>query len=233
MEDFIKNISHLLSGYNVTQKLCIYVIFATTFSVCLSSLSPVICLFVTLILSWVLVQAVHRLPYHIPEKYIFKFLDTVDKIEIIVKKIIAKKSTPPTRLKSTSLGNRDIFGAPENEARICIHYIVRDFINSWYKEYISSENQPIEEAQEILEQLTIQMFDRLRTVNVIAFVKLVIVRFQKHVSDYIKAQEHWKQQPYLRNKRKGSPSEFKKIKSLVSSFKVLFIDTSLFTFFVN
>ena len=232
MKDFIENFRQLLAGYNAIQRLGIYVVFSTSCSLCLLSYTPVVWFVIAMTLSWIFVQVVQRLPYHIPEKYIFKFLDMIDYVEDIIKRFVTKSTTVVTKHKSvraTAASNNtlrdsrfceDSFRAPENEARVCIQYIVRDFINSWYKEYISSENEPIEEAQEILEQLTIQTFDRLKKIDIIPFVKLVITRFQKHVSDYLQAQDHWKQQPYFRSKRSKNKPEFKKIKGLVHAFQV-------------
>ena len=232
MKYFIEKFRQLLAGYNAIQRLGIYAVFSTSCSLCLLSYSPVGWFVIAMALSWILGQVVQRLPSHIPEKYIFKLLDIIDYVEDIIKRFITKSTTTVTKHKSVrataALNNsltdsrfcEDFFRAPENEARVCIQYIVRDFINSWYKEYISSENEPIEEAQEILEQLTIQTFDRLKKIDIIPFVKLVITRFQKHVSDYLQAQEHWKQQPYFRSKRSKNKPEFKKIKGLVPAFQV-------------
>ena len=228
-------IKQALAQYTVTQRLGIYVIISVICALFLSSTNPVVWFFITFTVSWILVQYVYRLTYHIPEKYIFRLLDVIDEVVYLVKRYILKdhevkkaKSlsevfSPSPREDPDNLElhvHGELFNTPENEARICLQFVVRDFINSWYKEYISTENQPIEEAQELLEQLTIQTFDRLKNVDNIPFVKLVVAIFQKHIADYNHAQEYWKQQPYVRSKRNRDRPEFKRMESLVQAFKV-------------
>ena len=241
MANIMRSIKQVLVQCTVTQRLGIYVIFSVICSLFLSSTNPPVWFAITLTISWILVQYIHRLTYHISERCIFRFLDVIDEVEYVVKRYIlnyteVKKAKSISEVVSPSLTkgveneehliHGESFNTPENEARICLQFIVRDFINSWYKEYISTENQPMEEAQEILEQLTIQTFDRLKTVEIIPLVKLVITRFQKHIADYNHAQEYWKQQPYFRSKRNRDKPEFKRMDSLVQAFQVCTISSN-------
>lgn len=232
MERFARNLRRSSANFTTVQKLGICASTVALFSFFLSSFGPLVLFLVGLTGGWFLIESLSKLHCHIPEKYVFTLLEYIDEVEYVIKKFILqeanfKKSKPRSSTASTFLhldNSQDLDNlshrAPEHEAKICLQYIVRDFINSWYKEHISTENQPIEEAQEILEQITVQTIDRLRNVEALSLVKQVITRFHMHITDFQLAQEYWKQQPYFRSKRNREKPEFKKIKNLGVAFHV-------------
>ncbi len=185
---------------------------------------------------------VYKLSYHVNKFYIFKLLDLIDEVEFAIKKWLnldaklPKKLIPDVSSDANTHSNdietsedilvddatqfKDAFDSPESEARLCVQYIVRDFINSWYKEFISDENQTIEEAQEMLEQLMLQAFEQTKSVDVMQLVQSFIGIFHDHVKNFQEAERYWKQQPYYKSKRQRDKPEFKKVRDVITAFRV-------------
>ncbi len=226
MAGVIESVRRLLQDYNSVQRLCLCFVATVICSILSSSVSPVIWFLVAVAGSWTVTLSLNKLTFFIPERYVFSVFDFIDSIEYYVKRnLLHDKTVKRSNLfKDAMLTNRpedtvDIRAPPEHEARTCVLYIVRDFIKSWYAEYISTENQPVEEAQEILEQLTLETCGRLKRVDVTALVNVVITRFQVHIADYSQAQEFLNQQPFFRSKRHTDKPQFRKVSSVTQVFK--------------
>ncbi len=66
----------------------------------------------------------------------------------------------------------------------------------------------------------LQAFEQTKSVDVMQLVQSFIGIFHEHVKNFQEAERYWKQQPYYKSKRQRDKPEFKKVRDVVSAFRV-------------
>lgn len=109
-----------------------------------------------------------------------------------------------------------IESTPEVELNECLYFMRRDFLKSWYS-YVSDEETFEEEAEELIDQLTMRAMEYVKNVDVIDHLPEYILLIRQHVLDYQEAMNKLNTQPKVRYKRDRT-KEFKKLRNVEDAF---------------